>query len=251
MRTSSNNRICGRWSESTANATLDFCPPDNVPISWRLEAWSVTFALECRKVHRPRHSANLEVAQMLPILLLGLSRKFRGQELNGGHCGYEWINVMLCKVPPIVLVRTSKACMMHKLTLEVDHSDSLVHPMGSDHPSISWFWERAMVNEQQRFRDAKWTNSVDFPDPLAPTMAILESKPTSMLAPLSTTFSGVYPNVTSDICKSGGEIFSVSGSLSLNVGYPTNPAHKTSKLTWNFQSHLLLVVEDQVAISRD
>lgn len=57
-------------------------------------------------------------------------------------------------------------------------------------------------------------NSVDFPEPLAPTMAILESKPTSILAPRNTTFSGVYPNVTSDICNNGGEIFSVSGSLS-------------------------------------
>jgi hypothetical protein len=54
---------------------------------------------------------------------------------------------------------------------------------------------------------------VDFPAPLAPTIAILESNPTSILTFFKTCFSGMYPNVTSDIWSSGGEIFSVSGNL--------------------------------------
>lgn len=93
-------------------------------------------------------------------------------------------------------------------------------------------------------------NSVDFPDPLAPTMAILESKPTSILAPRKTTFSGVYPNVTSDICNNGGDIFSVSGSLSQGSLSERLRPENPSTLTWNSRSHLLLGAEDQGAVSR-
>ena len=38
-----------------------------------------------------------------------------------------------------------------------------------------------------------------------------------MLMPFSNTFSGVYPNVTSFSWSTGGEIFSVSGSLNVSV----------------------------------
>jgi hypothetical protein len=55
--------------------------------------------------------------------------------------------------------------------------------------------------------------SVLFPAPFGPTTAIRESSPTSMLTLLITILSGVYPNVTSFSCSSGGDIFSVSGNL--------------------------------------
>jgi hypothetical protein len=48
-------------------------------------------------------------------------------------------------------------------------------------------------------------------------MAILESSPTSKLMPFKSTLSGVYPNVTSLSCSTGGEIFSVSGNLNVSV----------------------------------
>ena len=61
------------------------------------------------------------------------------------------------------------------------------------------------------------TYKVDFPAPLGPTTAIRESRPTSMLMPLSNTLSVVYPNVASFNCRIGGEIFSVSGNLNVSV----------------------------------
>jgi hypothetical protein len=67
------------------------------------------------------------------------------------------------------------------------------------------------------------THSVDFPAPLAPTMAMRESRPTSILTFLRIIFPSVYPNVTSDICNRGGEIFSVSGNLKIKTSsnFPT------------------------------
>jgi hypothetical protein len=48
-------------------------------------------------------------------------------------------------------------------------------------------------------------------------MAIRESNPTSKLTFFNMIFSGEYPNVTSDICSKGGDIFSVSGNLRKEV----------------------------------
>lgn len=59
-----------------------------------------------------------------------------------------------------------------------------------------------------------WAHKVDFPAPFAPTIAILESRLTSKLTWSRISLSGVYPNVTSDNCKSGAGIFSMSGNLS-------------------------------------
>jgi hypothetical protein len=57
------------------------------------------------------------------------------------------------------------------------------------------------------------TYRVDLPAPLAPTMAILESRLTSMLTFLRMILSEVYPKDTSSIWRRGGDIFSVSGNL--------------------------------------
>lgn len=69
--------------------------------------------------------------------------------------------------------------------------------------------DEGSANAQQF--DATYT--VDFPAPLAPTIAMRESKPTSRLTPFKRILSGVYPKVISDICNRGGDIFSVSGNL--------------------------------------
>ena len=58
------------------------------------------------------------------------------------------------------------------------------------------------------------------PAPFAPTTAIRESNPISMLTFFRRILSGVYPNVTSFNCKRGGDILSVSGNLSIRQ---TNP----------------------------
>jgi hypothetical protein len=70
------------------------------------------------------------------------------------------------------------------------------------------------IRGQTQIHEQLSTHSVDFPAPLAPTIAIRESSPISKLTFFKICFSGVYPNVTSDIWSSGGEIFSVSGNLS-------------------------------------
>lgn len=57
------------------------------------------------------------------------------------------------------------------------------------------------------------THSVDFPAPFAPTIAIRESRPTSMFMLFRISFSWLYPNETSFSCNTGGEIFSISGNL--------------------------------------
>jgi hypothetical protein len=78
---------------------------------------------------------------------------------------------------------------------------------------------RVSPHQNMRYRkdDNVSTHRVDFPAPLGPTMAILESSPTSKLMPFKSTLSGVYPNVTSLSCSTGGEIFSVSGNLNVSV----------------------------------
>lgn len=70
---------------------------------------------------------------------------------------------------------------------------------------------------QLRLRREGSTHSVDFPAPFGPMTAIRESRPTSILSPFSNILSGVYPNVTSLSCSTGGEILSASGNLNVSV----------------------------------
>src|SRR5260221_10105701 len=60
------------------------------------------------------------------------------------------------------------------------------------------------------------TYSVDFPAPLDPTIAIRDSRPTSILMRFKMIFEVSYPNVTSESWSKGGDIFSVSGNLDGN-----------------------------------
>jgi hypothetical protein len=61
--------------------------------------------------------------------------------------------------------------------------------------------------------DSVGAYSVDFPAPFAPTIAILDSSPTSKFTFFKMILSGEYPKVTSFACRSGGDILSVSGNL--------------------------------------
>lgn len=98
-----------------------------------------------------------------------------------------------------------------KHTFSAGHYELRGLKLGSNHLSIAWFcsiWDVKAIKKGDQC-----PYSVDFPAPLAPTIAILESRPMSKLTPLRRILSGVYPNVTSFICNSGGDIFSVSGKL--------------------------------------
>jgi hypothetical protein len=46
----------------------------------------------------PCHTADLEVAQVRAIFLLGLPRELAREELDGAHRGDEVVDVVLCKV---------------------------------------------------------------------------------------------------------------------------------------------------------
>jgi hypothetical protein len=61
------------------------------------------------------------------------------------------------------------------------------------------------------------THSVDLPAPLAPISPNLESSETSMFTPASNGLSLVYPKATSESCRRGGEIFSVSINLKVTT----------------------------------
>lgn len=131
----------------------------------------------------------------------------------------------------IVEIKVSTwCCEKYPLEQNIQTCASVVHSTSDSHAkapiTVDMSRQRSQLsrqnlNPEEHQSTTKQTNmstrvttySVDLPAPLAPTIAILESRPTSILMPLRMSLSGVYPNVTSDICSRGGEILSVSGNL--------------------------------------
>jgi len=152
---------------------------------------------------------------MRAVLLLGLSRELGGEELNRGHCWDQVIHMVLGKV--------SAARELTSLWRSSTRSTHIRNrPFELRWPNIGLSSPVRSLILWDQIRDCHGhsrpeTYSVDFPAPLAPTMAIRESSPTSMLMSLRRSLSGAYPNETSFSCSTGGDIFSVSGNLFLFV----------------------------------
>lgn len=153
---------------------------------------------------------------MPAVFLLTLSRKLGSQKLHGSHRGNQSVNVVLRKISTRAKHSNMRICG------SLDKCDSHAKaPITVDMSRQRSQLSRQNLNSEEHQSTTKQTNmstrvttySVDLPAPLAPTIAILESRPTSILMPLRMSLSGVYPNVTSDICSRGGEILSVSGNL--------------------------------------
>jgi len=77
-----------------------------------------------------------------------------------------------------------------------------------------WFW-KVMIPMFKNSKLTRRTYSVDFPAPFAPTIAILDSSPTSKFTFFNMILSGEYPKVTSFACRRGGDILSASGNLEM------------------------------------
>ena len=135
------------------------------------------------------------------------------EELNGVHGGNQRVHMVLRKVATVTSARVSrhrveyasKAAYTRSLPLRFTCPDSGANSLVKS--LILASLSQIYVIERTR------TYKVDFPAPFDPTIARRESRPTSKLTRFKIIFAGSYPNVTSESCSNGGEIFSVSGKL--------------------------------------
>ena len=137
------------------------------------------------------------------------------EELNGVHRRNQRVHMVLRKVATVMGARVSrrrveyasKATYTRSLPLRFTCPDSGANSLVKSlilafaQPILQYVIERTK------------TYKVDFPAPFDPTIARRESRPTSKLTRFKIIFAGSYPNVTSESCSNGGEIFSVSGKL--------------------------------------
>lgn len=207
----------GCCNDNTAKATRDFWPPLRVPMSWRLKDQIVQLLWS--------PSASIKTHPVMPLI-------WKFPKCPRYSCSVFPGNLEARNCTGVIVeIKVSTWCWeKYPLKQDIQTWASVVHWTSNSHAKAPITVDmsrhgsqlsRQNLNPEERHSTTKQTNistqmatySVDLPAPLAPTIAILESRPTSILTPLRMSLSGVYPNVTSDICSRGGEILSVSGNL--------------------------------------
>jgi hypothetical protein len=67
---------------------------------------------------QPSHPTNLEIAKVLPIILLAFTWKLGCQKLYGRHSGNQGVNMVLREVPAILFIASSLTiCQEHEMNI--------------------------------------------------------------------------------------------------------------------------------------